>query len=43
MLLVNDNDLTGFIPSDIGDLTVLIDLDLSNNQLEGFIPPSLFY
>ena len=35
---LSDNQLTGSIPPEIGDLTNLISLDLGENQLTGIIP-----
>ncbi|CAM6062871.1 unnamed protein product, partial [Sphagnum tenellum] len=35
--------LTGNLPSEIGSLTNLTVLDLSNNQIYGKLPPSLWY
>ena len=40
-LLLNDNSLTGSIPSGLGNLTKLEDLSLANNSLTGSIPPEL--
>lgn len=40
-LNLRSNQLTGTIPSSIGNLTTLYDLDLSYNQLSGNIPPEL--
>ena len=37
-LYLDYNDLTGSIPSEIGNLTNLIHLDLNYNQLTGSIP-----
>ena len=39
--LNDDNQLTGEIPSEIGNLTNLINLDLGNNQFTGSIPPEI--
>ena len=36
-----DNNLTGQIPVELGNLTGLIELSLDHNQLSGFIPPEL--
>ncbi len=38
---LNRNQLSGTIPSELGDLTNLIQLDLFQNQLTGTIPPAL--
>ncbi|KAL4195799.1 hypothetical protein AMTRI_Chr04g180140 [Amborella trichopoda] len=38
---LNDNQLTGQIPSELGKLTELFDLNLANNYLEGPIPENL--
>ena len=38
---LGDNQLTGGIPSELGDLTSLSFLDLGNNQLTGSIPTEL--
>jgi Leucine-rich repeat (LRR) protein len=40
-LFLGSNQLTGEIPSEIGNLTNLTSLVLSNNQLTGEIPPEL--
>ena len=40
-LLLEDNQLTGEMPSELGSLSSLIWLDLSRNQLSGEIPPEL--
>ena len=40
-LLLEDNQLTGEIPSELGSLSSLIWLNLSGNQLSGEIPPEL--
>jgi Leucine-rich repeat (LRR) protein len=40
-LRLNDNQLTGSIPQEIGNLTGLTTLWLSNNQLTGSIPPEI--
>ena len=40
-LVLSNNELSGPIPAEIGDLTNLRHLDLSNNQLSGPIPPEL--
>ena len=37
-----DNDLTGSIPPEIGNLTNLTVLNLSYNQLTGSIPPEIW-
>ena len=39
--MVPNNNLTGEIPSEIGNLTNLNSLDLSSNQLTGEIPPEI--
>ena len=38
---VSNNDLTGELPSDIGNLVNVTSLDVSNNALNGSIPKSL--
>lgn len=40
-LHVMENQLTGFLPSSLGDLKKLTSLDLSNNRLEGSLPSEL--
>ncbi len=40
-LLLNDNNLTGSLPEEIGDLTGLYSLALSDNHLSGVIPDSM--
>jgi hypothetical protein len=40
-LLLPSNDLSGEIPSEVGDLSNLSTLDLSSNLLSGSIPPEL--
>ena len=40
-LLLEDNQLTGEMPSELGSLSSLIWLNLSRNQLSGEIPPEL--
>ncbi|WP_052958674.1 leucine-rich repeat domain-containing protein [Maribacter thermophilus] len=41
-LVLPDNNLTGTIPSEIGDLTYLEDFNLPANAIEGEIPEALF-
>ena len=41
MLWLDDNELTGAIPSELGNLTSLTRLDLFDNELTGVIPPEL--
>ncbi len=41
ILLLPENQITGEIPSEIGNLTNLSNLNLSNNSLTGSIPPEL--
>src|SRR5512145_3526966 len=41
VLNLNNNQLSGSIPSELGNLTDLYDLFLNNNQLSGDIPTSL--
>jgi hypothetical protein len=40
-MVLAGNQLTGVIPSDLGDLTSLVGLKLEGNQLSGSIPPEL--
>jgi len=40
-LELNNNQLTGFIPPEIGNLTNLENLEINNNQLTGSIPPEI--
>ncbi len=40
-ITLSNNNLTGFIPSELGNLESLTHLDLSNNQLTGQIPTEL--
>ncbi len=39
--MLEENQLSGSIPPEIGNLTSLGQLDLSNNQLSGSIPPEM--
>ena len=41
ILFLNNNQLSGAIPTQLGNLTALIDLHLNNNQLSGSIPTEL--
>jgi Leucine-rich repeat (LRR) protein len=41
VLLLNDNGLTGEIPSEIGLLTKLSSLLLSGNELSGMVPTEM--
>ena len=41
VLILNDNELSGPIPPEIGNLTNLTTLDLHSNQLTGEIPPEI--
>lgn len=38
VLLLNDNGLTGEIPSELGQLTKLSTLQLHGNELSGMVP-----
>ncbi len=38
---LGDNQLTGMIPDELGDLSNLDILDVGGNQLAGAIPPEL--
>jgi len=38
---LDENNLTGFIPSEIGEFTNLVSLDLAENTLSGSIPSSI--
>ena len=40
-LALTNNNLTGFLPPELGQLTKLEDLGLDGNQLTGFLPPEL--
>jgi len=40
-LFLEGNQLTGFLPAEVGDLTALTWLQLNNNQLTGSIPATL--
>ena len=40
-LFLENNQLTGEIPRELGQLNQLRELDLENNQLTGQIPPEL--
>ncbi|KAK8454715.1 hypothetical protein SEVIR_4G019500v4 [Setaria viridis] len=40
-LQLNDNELTGTIPAELGKLTELFELNLANNNLEGHIPANI--
>ncbi|ORY30672.1 L domain-like protein [Rhizoclosmatium globosum] len=42
MLALNDNNISGSIPPQLGQCTELWHLALNNNQLEGPIPPEIF-
>jgi Leucine-rich repeat (LRR) protein len=41
MLSLENNQLSGEIPPELGDLTELYQLWLENNQLSGRVPPEL--
>tara|TARA_B100001287_G_scaffold230561_1_gene201185 strand:+ start:515 stop:904 length:390 start_codon:yes stop_codon:yes gene_type:complete len=41
ILILNDKELSGHIPSEIGNLINLTSLDLHSNQLTGPIPPEI--
>ncbi|KAH7845019.1 hypothetical protein Vadar_034265 [Vaccinium darrowii] len=38
---LNNNNIQGIIPDELGNLESLVDLELQNNTLTGTIPPSL--
>lgn len=40
-LLVMDNRLTGFLPSELGDLRKLQNMHFGSNQLEGTVPTQI--
>ena len=40
-LFLSNNNLSGTLPTEIGDLTALTDLYMSNNALSGAIPPEI--
>jgi len=40
-LQLNDNELEGTIPAELGNLTKLFELNLANNKLEGHIPANI--
>lgn len=40
-IVLIDNNLQGTIPTEIGDLPNLLDLELSYNKLSGSLPPSV--
>jgi LPXTG-motif cell wall-anchored protein len=39
--MLNNNQLSGEIPPEVGQLTHLVYLNIANNQLSGHIPPEL--
>jgi Leucine-rich repeat (LRR) protein len=41
-LLINNNHFSGKLPDFLSPLDLLTNLDLSNNQLSGIIPPSIW-
>jgi Leucine-rich repeat (LRR) protein len=41
--VLQNNNITGSIPSELGKLSMLQTLDLSDNFFNGKIPPSLGY